>query len=270
MVEQPDWAASVNLDSPSPARVYDYFLGGSHNFEVDRQMAARLQQAMPDIGEIMRANRSFLRRAVRYLVEIGVRQFLDLGSGIPTVGNVHEIAQKAAPDAKVVYVDVDPVAVAHSTVVLADNPRTAVVTADLRQPEQVLRDPLLTALLDLSRPVAVLLVGVLHQIRDADLAALIAFYRSVMAPGSYLVMSQATADSRPAELKAFQNTYNRGYGPGIDMTLRTRDQVLALFDGFELVEPGLVQLPEWRPETPDEVGDDPVRFSTYAAIGRLA
>ncbi len=265
MVELP-WAADADLETPSPARVYDYFLGGSHNFASDRRMAARLSAALPDLGEIMRANRSFLRRVVRYLVSAGVRQFLDLGSGIPTVGNVHEIAQRDVPDARVVYVDVDPVAVAHSRIVLGDNPYARVVAADLRQPGRVLADDRLIELLDPGKPIALLLIGVLHQIGDADLPRVLARYRSAMAPGSYLALSQATADFRPAEVTAAQRVYNDGYGPGADMTLRSRAEVLALFDGFELVEPGLVQLPEWRPEE-EEIVADPQRFSTYAGLG---
>jgi SAM-dependent methyltransferase len=258
----------LDLNTPSPARVYDYFLGGSHNFESDRRMAAQLAQAMPDIGAIMRANRSFLRRAVRHLVNAGVRQFLDLGSGIPTVGNVHEVAQRIAPDARVVYVDVDPVAVEHSRLVLAANPLADVVQCDLREPDRVLADPVATALLDRGAPMAILLVGVLHQLPDADPARVIGEYREAMAPGGYLALSHASLDSRP-EVSHLRDTYNRGYAAAAQMTLRTRAEVLGLFEGFELVEPGLVQVPEWRPDDPDDVGDDPLRYSTYAGVGRL-
>lgn len=269
-MKKPDWASHLDVEAPSPARVYDYFLGGSHNFESDRRLAARLAQVMPDIGEIMRANRAFLRRAVRYLADDGVRQFLDLGSGIPTVGNVHEIAQRAAADAKVAYVDIDPVAVAHSRSVLADNRLTTVVESDLRDPERVLADPNLVGLLDFARPVAVLLVGVLHQIPDNDLGEFLAEYRRKLASGSFLVLSQATQEGERAhEAREFQQTYNSGYSPGTQMTYRTRAQVLRLFDGFELVEPGLVQLPEWRPDDPADIGENPRRYSTFAAVGRL-
>jgi SAM-dependent methyltransferase len=264
---RPPWASEADVDTPSPARVYDYFLGGSHNFETDRRMAARLAQVMPDIGDIMRANRSFLRRAVRFLAGAGVRQFLDLGSGIPTVGNVHEIAQQAAPEARVVYVDIDPVAIAHSRAVLATNPLTTVVEADMREPDTVLADAVGAGLLDLAQPVAVLLVGVLHQV-PGDLRAMVDGYRRVLAAESYLALSHATRDTRRAETEAFRQTFNRGYAPGVEMTFRTRAEVLALFDGLELVEPGLVQLPQWRPEAPGDVGENPERFSTYAGVGR--
>jgi hypothetical protein len=267
-VEKPAWVGDADLETPSPARVYDYFLGGTHNFEIDRKMAARLEQAMPDIGEIMRANRSFLRRAVRFLGEAGIRQFLDLGSGIPTVGNVHEIVQRVAPDARVAYVDVDPVAIVHSRTVLAGNPMTTVIEADMREPETVLAAPELRDLLDLSQPVAVLIVGVLHQIPGDTPLRMVGRYRQAMVPGSYLVLSQATKDNRPEETEALRETYDRGYAPGVNFTFRTRAEVSALFDGFELVEPGLVQVPEWRPDGPGEAGDDPRRYSTYAGVGR--
>lgn len=265
---QPSWAEGIDTRAPSPSRVYDYFLGGAHNFEVDRVMAHRLEEAMPDIGAIMRANRTFLRRAVAFLVGAGIRQFLDLGSGIPTVGNVHEVARRTAPDTRVVYVDIEPVAVAHARALLASDPLAAVVEADLREPEQVLGHPG-TGLLDLSRPVAVLLIGVLHQVTTTDPGGVIAGYRQASAPGSYLALSHASQDHRPREARALQSTYNTGYAPDVRMTLRTKDQVLRLFDGFELVDPGLVQLPEWRPDQPAATGARPERYSTYAGVGRL-
>ena len=267
MVQRPAWFGDLDLTTPSPARVYDYFLGGAHNVEADREMARRLEQAMPDIGEIMRANRTFLRRAVRFLVAAGIRQFLDLGSGIPTVGNVHEVAQSAAPDSTVVYVDIDPVAVAQSEAVLAGRAGIAVVQADLREPDAVLADPALQAALDFDQPVAVLLMGVLHQLSGADPVTMLAGYRSVLVPGSYLALSHASSDHRPQESRALQATYNRGYAPGTEMTLRSGPEIMRLFEGFELVEPGLVQLPQWRPDSPADVGDHPERFSTYAGVG---
>ena len=265
--QRPEWFGDLDLMTPSPARVYDYFLGGAHNVEADREMARRLEQAMPDIGEIMRANRSFLRRAVRYLVSAGIRQFLDLGSGIPTVGNVHEVAQAAAPESTVVYVDIDPVAVAQSRTVLAGRAGTAVIQADLRDPETVLADRGLHAALDLDQPVAVLLLGVLHQLPGADPVTMLTGYRSALAPGSYLALSHASSDHRPQESRALRDTYNRGYAPGTEMTLRSGSEIRRLFDGFELIDPGLVQLPQWRPDSPGDVGEHPERFSTYAGMG---
>ncbi|MFI7426836.1 SAM-dependent methyltransferase [Micromonospora sp. NPDC049836] len=257
-----------DLDTPSPARVYDYFLGGSHNFASDRALAARMEQAMPDIGHIMRANRSFLRRAVRTLVAAGTRQFLDLGSGIPTVGNVHEVAGQSAPDTVVAYVDVDPVAVNHSRRLLADDPRAVVLHADLTEPDTVLDDPTLRKAIDFEQPVAVLLVGVLHQLAD-DPAPIIAHYRDRLAPGSYLALSHASSEERPDAL-ALRDTYNQGYANTARMTLRTRPEIERLFSGFTLVPPGLVQLPEWRPDWPVEPDKDPRRFATYCGVGQLS
>jgi SAM-dependent methyltransferase len=267
-MNQRDWRRVADDNRPSPARVYDFFLGGSHNFAVDRAMAGQLEKAMPDIGEIMRANRAFLQRAIGFLLDAGVRQFLDLGSGIPTVGNVHELAQRAAPEAAVVYVDLDEVAVAHSAAVLSDNPRASIVHADLRDVAAVLADPITTALLDFSQPVAVLLVGVLHQLKDPDPDEVIRGYAQRLAPGSYLVLSQASPDGRPAEVESFARTHAQGYQE--TMVLRTKAEVTRLVAGFDLVEPGVVFLPEWRPTEPMAPGDTPGRLSTYAAVGRVA
>jgi SAM-dependent methyltransferase len=179
----------IDLDRPSAARVYDFYLGGFHNFAADREMGRQAVQMWPDLPEIMRPNRGFLRRAVEFLVDARVRKFLDLGSGIPTVGNVHEVAQRRAPDTKVVYVDNDPVAVEHAQAILAGDDRTTVVHADLRDPDAVLGDPAIRALLDLSRPIAVLMVAVLHFVPDEDdPAGLVARFRDAVPAGSYLAL----------------------------------------------------------------------------------
>src|SRR3712207_4400993 len=168
-MHRPSWVpAEVDLSRPSAARVYDYYLGGSHNLEIDRRMAREAISLWPELPTIMQANRAFLRRAVRYLAERGITQFLNIGSGIPTVGNVHEAAQQAHAGARVVYVDSDPVAVAHSRAILAGDERTAVVHADLREPETILDDPTVRTTLDLDQPVAVLMVAVLHFVSDED------------------------------------------------------------------------------------------------------
>ena len=206
---------------PAAARVYDFYLGGFHNFAADREMGRQAIQMWPELPEIMRSNRGFLRRAVEFLVDAGVRQFLDLGSGIPTVGNVHEIAQRLAPDTRVVYVDNDPVAVEHSPAILAGDDRTAVVQRDLRDPEAVLADPAVPALLDLSRPVAVLMVAVLHFVPDEDdPAGLVARFRDAVAAGSYLALSHATAGERADRAAEHRGLYQRTATP---MTMRTRD-----------------------------------------------
>ncbi len=168
-MERPAWAPQgIDISVPSVSRMYDFYLGGSHNFEVDREAARKAMEFLPGLPKIMQANRAFMRRAVRHAVDAGIDQFLDIGSGIPTFGNVHEVAQAADPKAKVAYVDHDPVAVAHSQAVLEGNDGTVIAAADLRRPREILDNPQVTELLDLDRPVALLLVAVLHFIEDAD------------------------------------------------------------------------------------------------------
>jgi SAM-dependent methyltransferase len=265
-VQRPNWAPDeVDVDRPSAARVYDYYLGGLHNFAADREMAARAVADWPELPRIMQANRAFLRRAVRHLVAQGIDQFLDIGSGIPTAGNVHEIAQAAVPGARVVYVDIDPVAVAHARALLADDPRTGVVQGDFTDVEAVLGDPITRSLLDLSRPVGVLVVALLHFVGDERRPAdVLARYRAAMAPGSHLVVSHASADGAPDRADEHQSLYRRTATP---MTMRSRDEVAALLDGFTLVEPGIVFLPQWRPDDPVPAAN-PERFTGYAAVGR--
>jgi len=266
-LSRPSWApAEIDLDRPSAARVYDYYLGGFHNFTADRQMALEAIRMWPDLPQIMQANRAFLRRAVRFVVREGVTQFLDVGSGIPTVGNSHEVAQQADAEARVVYVDVDPVAVAHSRAILAGNAGAAVVQADLRDPERILGDPAVSRLIDFDRPVAVLLVAVLHFIKDEDdPAALIAVLRQALVPGSFLVISHATQEGQPDLAGSHQQLYTRTATP---MTMRSRGEVRGFFEGFEVVEPGVVYLPLWRPESASDVDEHPERFTGFAGVGR--
>ena len=228
--------------------MYDYFLGGSHNFAVDRAAADSALAGFPDLAKGMRENRDFLRRAVQFLVASGIDQFIDLGSGIPTAGNVHEIAQRANPDVRVVYADVEPIAVQHSLALLADNPLATAVHADLRQPAQVLASPAVHELLDLTRPVAVLIVGTMHFITDADdPVAIVAGYRDAIASGSYLALTNGTSEGQTAtEIEAAEAVYARSPTP---LNLRDRQAVSAMFDGFELVEPGLAAVHAWRPES---------------------
>lgn len=266
-MERPSWApGEVDLEIPSGARVYDYYLGGSHNFAVDRSMARRAIELWPDLPQIMQANRAFLRRATRYLISQGITQFLDIGSGIPTVGNVHQVAQDMLPEARVVYVDIDPVAVAHSRAILAGNPRADIVQAELSDVAAILSDPRAQRLLDLSRPIGVLMVALLHFVPDeADPAKIITMYRDIMVPGSHLVLSHATHEGRPDQADSHIELYQRTPTP---MTMRSRSQIEVLLDGFDVVPPGVVFLPLWRPESPADVGDRPERFTGYAAVGR--
>jgi hypothetical protein len=266
-VERPAWAPiGIDLERPSAARVYDFYLGGFHNFAADREMGRQAVQAWPDLPEIMRANRGFLRRAVEFLVGAGVRQFIDLGSGIPTVGNVHEVAQRLAPDTRVVYVDSDPVAIEHSTAILAGDERTRSVHADLRDPESVLGSPAVAELLDPGEPVAVLMVAVLHFVPDdADPAALVARFRDAVPSGSYLALSHATAGEQVDRAAEHRGFYQQTATP---MTMRSRDQVVGLFDGWELVEPGVVYLPQWRPDPDGPAVERPERMTGLAGVGR--
>jgi hypothetical protein len=261
--------ADVDLQRPNAARVYDFYLGGSHNFAVDREMAQRAIALWPEVPMIIRANRAFLRRAVRFLVQAGVRQFLDLGSGIPTVGNVHEVARADSPDARVVYVDIDPVAVAHAGMILGDDPHVSVIQADLRRPDTVLTHRRLRGLLDLDQPVAVLMVAVLHFVPDADNpSAIIEEYRNALATGSYLAVSHATQDGqRPRQTAEHQSLYARTTTP---MTMRSHDAVAQLLQGWQLLDPGLVRLPLWRPEPGEALPHDPQTFAGYAALCRNA
>jgi SAM-dependent methyltransferase len=261
-----DWAPEdVDTERPSAARVYDYLLGGSHNFAVDREAAKQALTFMPDIAVHAQANRAFLYRAVRYLVDAGVRQFLDIGSGVPTVGNVHEVAQRIDPAARVVYVDVDPVAVAHSRAILANNDRATVIQQDLRRPEAILEHPDLQAMLDFDQPIALLLVAILHAMSDDDDPyRIVARLTDRLAPGSHLAISHGTADSMEQAEEFQALTARLGY----PLTLRSHAEVERFFAGFDLIEPGVVFLPQWRPEDPGDVGDHPERAGQYAGVGR--
>jgi SAM-dependent methyltransferase len=258
-------AELANLDRPNVARMYDYMVGGSHNFRADRQAVDRLLVRVPDAALIAQANRAFLARAVRHLVDAGIRQFIDIGAGLPTRGNVHEIARRTAPESTVVYVDIDPVAVAHGRSMLAGDDRSTAILADLRRPHDVLGHPEVRDLIDLSSPVAVLMVAVLHFIADEDDPwGVVAEYRDALVPGGYLVMSHVTADSRPADARAASAAY---LATGTPLVPRSRGQVRALFDGTELVAPGLSWATQWRPDG-GRVPRDPTTTSVYAGVGR--
>jgi hypothetical protein len=245
-----------------PARMYDYFLGGKDNFPADREAAERLLAAVPETRVGARENRAFLQRAIQFLAgEAGIRQFLDIGTGLPTQGNVHEIAQGIAPESRVVYVDNDPVVHVHASALLAGG-NTAAILADLRQPEAILNHPQVRGLLDFDQPMGLLLVAVLHFIRDEeDPAGIVARLRDAMAPGSYLVLSHATGDLYPPEIGAqASGAYDRATAP---LVLRSTAEIARLFDGFELVDPGLVQLSLWRPD-----GDLPSARGLFGGVGR--
>lgn len=256
----------VDSRRPSVARVYDFLLGGAHNFASDRDLATGLLRVEPQARELARANRAFLRRAVRTLAASGVAQFVDIGSGIPTQGNVHEVAQSVNPDARVVYVDNDDVAVAHSRAILAGNDQTAVLQADMRRPADILADPELKRLVDPSEPVAFLLVAALHLVKpEEDPGGIVAAFRDAAAPGSHLVVSHLTHEAQPGKTAAIGKLYDRASSPAV---ARSHAEILRFFDGWELLDPGLVYVPLWRPDEGEAV-DDPERFLVYGGVGRL-
>jgi hypothetical protein len=265
------------------ARIYDYILGGIHNFPADQEAARELIAQFPFVPAASRANRAFLGRAVREVAKAGVRQFLDIGSGIPTAGNVHEIAQEVTPDARVVYVDLDPVAVAESLEILEGNDRATAIRADLRSPQDILRHPTVRRHLDLDQPVGLLLVAVLHFVPDqAQAYDAVAHLVDALAPGSYLVVSHAAAETYLPEthlpdadqataadtdqLKVADRIYTgKTTTPGM---LRTRAQTMRFFSNVELLDPGVVWLQEWRPDDSTELAGDPRHNGSWAGVGR--
>jgi SAM-dependent methyltransferase len=257
----------VDTKRANVARVYDYLLGGSHNFLADQDLGRAMAAVEPNVRAIAQANRAFLGRAVRYLSSAGIQQFLDIGSGIPTQGNVHEAAQRVNPGARVVYADTDPVAIAHSQAILAGQPQAAIIDADLRQPQEILGHSVTRRLIDFTRPVGLLLVAVLHFVGDAAAPGQrVAELRDALAPGSYLVLTHATNESRQAVTEATEQVYRRGAAS--EGRTRSRDEIMSFFGHFELVDPGLVYLPEWRPESPDQVPADPGRLWFLAGVAR--
>jgi hypothetical protein len=257
----------IDTKRANAARVYDYWLGGSHNFLADQDAARAIAAVQTNVRMSARANRAFLGRAVRFLAANGIRQFLDIGSGIPTEGNVHEIAQRADPDSRIVYADVDPVAVAHSKAILDGNKGAAVIEADLREPLAILQNAAVRDMIDFDRPVGLLLVAVLHFIGDSEEPwRLVATLRDALAPGSYLAICHGTSEGAPAALRAAETVYNRSVATSV--RVRPRADILAFFDGFDLVDPGLVHIPEWRPDSPEDVPEDPSKFLGLVGVGR--
>jgi hypothetical protein len=257
----------LDTDVANPARVYDYLLGGKDNFAADREVAAATLKIAPDATERVRENRLFLQRAVRMLAaEAGIRQFLDIGAGLPTQGNVHEAAQRAASGTRVVYVDNDPIVLTHGRALLAGDGSSTVVQADVREPDAVLRHPEVGAFLDLTEPVALLLVSILHFVTDAeDPEAIVARYRDALPSGSYLVLSHLVGDINPKAhdiAKLYDNATAR-------MVLRSRERIERFFDGFELVDPGVVAVPFWRPDGPPPAAE-PERLVIWGGVGRKA
>jgi hypothetical protein len=257
------------LKVPNPARMYDYYLGGHHNLAVDREAADKAVAIYPGFPLFMRANRAFLRRAIEFLVAQGIERILDVGSGIPTVGNVHETAQTANPNARVVYVDVDPVAVAHSTAMLRGNPRATIIERDMREPESILAHPDVKALLAPGEPIGLILAFVLHfVVDDGEALRIVRVFRDALPSGSFVVISHGTMEHLPPDiLEQLVRLYATTSQP---VRIRSKSEILQFFEGLELVEPGLVYVPLWRPEEPDDLLlDHPERSSGLAGVGRV-
>lgn len=261
--------ADQSVEMPSAARMYDYYLGGHHNFEVDRIAAEHVIGLYPESRLVALANRAFLRRAVTFLVQQGIDQFLDLGSGIPTVGNVHLVAQQLNPQARVVYVDIDPVAVAHSAALLEHNPNATIVQADVRQIDALLALPTVRETLDFRRPIAVLIIALLHFVTDdAEVTSLLHTLRSGLVPGSYLAIGHGTLDELPLEaVEQIERLYSRTTHP---VRMRPAATIHSFFAGLDLVEPGVVYAPLWRPEDEaDILLDQPARSINFVGVGRI-
>jgi trans-aconitate methyltransferase len=253
---------------PNVARMYDYYLGGKDNYAADREAAEQALSVAPELRVGAREIRRFIHRVVRYLVDAGIRQFIDIGCGLPTQGNVHEIAHAAAPDARVVYVDNDPVVVSHARALLERQPYTIAVKADAREPQAILSDPDLRRLIDLDQPVAIMMVAVLHVIPDDELVRhIVGTLRDAMVPGSYLAIAEAVADLRPettAKLASLYQNRTAVQGP-YRSNLRNKEEIEPYFDGLELVAPGVVFIPQWNPD-PEQPTEDGAE-NTWAVGG---
>ena len=264
-----DWCTHhpfVDASVPNVARIYDYLLGGKDNYSADRDAAVELVRLIPDALRAAHHNRRFLQRAVRFLTaDAGVRQFIDIGTGLPTQGNVHEVAQSINPDARVLYVDYDPVVISHAQALLVKNPLVVAINRDLRDPVQIITHPALQALIDLNKPVAILLVAVLHFIRDVDDPhEIVEELKAAMPSGSYLVVSHVTADEVPAQVYSkVRELYDRTTALA---TARTREEIERFFDGMEMIAPGVTDVSVWQAES--TLLGEPSRTLFYGGMGR--
>jgi O-methyltransferase involved in polyketide biosynthesis len=254
------------------ARIYDFHLGGTHNFPADREAGMAVAKMFPLVSVIARTNRAFLQRAVRYAASQGVRQFLDLGAGIPTQGNVHEVIDGLIDDPKVVYVDIDPVAVSESLDLLQGNASATAVWGDVRDPQPILDNPQVRALIDFNQPVALLLVGVLHFVPDEIAYDAVQRLVGALAPGSLLIISHAAADAQDFDqdnLDTMKDIYRQR--TATPLHLRTRDEVARFFEGLEVAEPGLTWVSSWRPEPtdPQDLVETPRLSAGHVAVARL-
>ncbi len=263
-------ARDVDVTIPNAARMYDLWLGGKHNFEVDRKFAQEVTKVCSFLPDLARHNRSFLWRAVLFCVNQGIRQFLDIGSGIPAAGNVHEVAHSVVPDAHVVYVDIDPIAIAISNDLLSDNPNASAIEADIREPDTILDHPVTQQLINFEEPVGLLMVSVLPFVSNRDRPAEIAArFRDRLSSGSYMAISHGTIENATPEIRpkaeALTDLYAKTASP---VTHRTRPELAEFFTGMQIIEPGIAYVTEWRPEKPDDPDlTAPSRTLNYAAVG---
>ncbi|MCF3962432.1 SAM-dependent methyltransferase [Streptomyces fuscigenes] len=252
----------IDTSKPHPARIYDYLLGGKNNYELDRAAGDRLAGAAPEVRAGVRANRAFLGRAVRHVVGTGVRQILDIGTGLPTSPTVQEIAREVATGVRIAYVDNDPIVNTYADALLAGSDGTGVVVGDLRDPAALVEHPDVRRVVDFDEPVALLLVAVLHFLTEADdPRRVVATLRDALAPGSFLVLSHATGDF--ADRREAQAVYDNA---SASLNLRTKAEVERFFDGFELLEPGLSEVPFWRPDAPPPTAPGEIGF--YGGVAR--
>lgn len=256
----------IDTSVPQSARVYDYMLGGKDNYPPDRAMGDAIFQQIPSVRLQVREQRAFLGRAVRYLAaEAGIRQFLDIGTGIPSAGNVHDVAQAVAPESRVLYVDNDPLVLAHARALMPGGPqgRVTFIEADLREPEAILADPAVAETLDLTEPVGLVLVGVMHHLRDLDdPQRIVTTLLAALPPGSYLTLSQLTGDVHPETMAGVKAAVEQG---GIPYVLRSLAETESFFTGLELVDPGLVPIQTWHPDGPQR---DPGDTYNYGGVAR--
>jgi hypothetical protein len=252
----------LDSDTPHHARVYDYILGGKDNFEADREAGEQILAVAPDSRQLAAVQRDFLVRVVRFLAESGIRQFIDLGTGIPTPPNVHEVAHAVHPEARVAYVDFDAMVVAHARALMATDDGVVAIQEDIRYTDKLLASPELNALIDFEQPVAVLFLAILHDITDEqDPAGIVARFRDRMAPGSFVAVEQFTSDSQPEAMAQLQAVYADTTWP---IAFRSREHITSFFDGFELVAPGVVDVQQWRPER----ATPPTALKVAGGVGR--
>jgi hypothetical protein len=272
MTTDPAVVPGVDPSVPSPARIYDYILGGTYNFPADRAVADRAMAQVPEVRDIILAHRGFHGRAARFLAQRGLRQYLDIGSGLPTKGNTHDTVRAFVPDARVVYVDIDPMIAACADQLLSDPQHTRVIVADARDPDAILGDPQVSELLDFSRPVGLFISGVLHFIADSDDPwHMTARYVDAIAPGSYVALTHATHDNMPP--RSVQSGREAYSSASEQMYFRSRPQVERFFDGLDLVPPyegagpALAYIGEWQAEDRDLADSDGSRWA-YCGVGR--